>query len=307
MISGIWVPTVTFFKEKGGLDYENNQAHWERLIQAGIQGLVLAGSIGEFTAMSPNERMDLTALAHELVATRIPFMVNVGSTTAGDSIALANHAEGFGATAAMLPAPYFWPQTSDELYTFFATVLAETQIPFFLYNYPATTGQLLDMPLIEKLLNRFDSRILGIKDTMDSHAHHRELVLTIKRKFPHFAVLSGWDELLLPTLALGGNGVMSALANVVPQLLLEEYGAYKRGELGQTIRVHRTICHLSQMFDVGHPTPVLKEVRHLLGQGGRSISRSPLTPLSAQQIERLTLLLEETGLLHSTNLPHEIV
>jgi dihydrodipicolinate synthase/N-acetylneuraminate lyase len=177
--SGIIPPVSTIFTADGQFDKQGTAALVDDMIRAGVDGLFFLGSGGEFSQLNAEERKAIAQFAIDHVNRRVPVLIGTGGTNARETIELSQHAQQAGADGIVVINPYYWKVSEHNLIHYFQQVADSVTQPVILYNFPALTGQDLSPTLVKTLA---DSRrnIVGIKDTIDSVAHLRSMILTVK-------------------------------------------------------------------------------------------------------------------------------
>ena len=195
--TGAWCPSITPFDADGKLDLAALEKHFSRLSEAGTDGVLLMGSIGEFTALSMDERVSLIHAARTM--THLPLIANVSGTCMEDMTRLADAAYSEGYEAVMALPHYYFAQTPRQLEAYFDTLGGRFEGEWLIYNFPARTGCDVDAALIAKLAARFP-RFMGVKDTVDCASHTRAIVRAAAEVREDFSVLCGFDEYFIPNL-----------------------------------------------------------------------------------------------------------
>jgi 4-hydroxy-tetrahydrodipicolinate synthase len=295
---GIIPPVSTLFDDKGQFDQQGMGRLIDYLIHSGVNGLFFLGSGGEFSQMSIELRKEIAAFSIKHVAGRVPVLIGTGSVSTCEAIELSNHSKENGADAVVIINPFYLPVTEENLFNHFAKIAESVDIPILLYNFPGVTGQDLSPEFVLKLARKY-SNIVGIKETIDLAGHIREVILTVKAERPDFVVLSGYDDHLLNTLSLGGDGAISASVNFAPELQIGIYKAFQEGDYGKAIELHKRLAHLPAIYKLDAPfVNVVKEAIRLRGAVEiSSYSLSPATPLTNEKKERLRAILVDAGLL----------
>lgn len=246
--SGVWCPSVTPFTAQGQPDIDALGRHFERLNQSGIDALLLMGSIGEFASLTQQERLLLIREARQL--TPLPLVANISSCCVPDMLELAAAAWRSGFDAVMVLPPYYYGQTPQQLLSYFRALDTQIGGNWFAYNFPARTGCDLTPALISELAAELP-HFIGIKDTVDCLSHNRALIEETKKVRDDFAVLSGYDEYLLPNLLAGGAGVISGLNNIVPELFAAAMRAWRAQDLAELARIQQRIGRLMAIYTIG--------------------------------------------------------
>lgn len=294
---GVIPPMLTIFKEDGSFDWDGNKALIDYLINGGVHGIFILGSSGEFCHLDTEERKKFAEFVVKYVAGRVPVIVGTGSTNTKEVIELSKHAKDIGADGVVVVSPYYWGLSEKNLYQHFATVAEKVDIPIILYNFPDVTGQNLSPALVANLAKDFPN-IVGIKDTIDSIAHIRELILQVKTVRPDFSVLAGYDDHLFNTLAMGGDGAIPGTSNFAPQVSVNVYNNYVNGNLEESIKWHRKLLKLVRVYTFDKPAiGLLKQACRLCGVPIGTTVRQPASCVDESAIERLKSLLLENGLI----------
>ncbi|HBH14086.1 MAG TPA: dihydrodipicolinate synthase family protein, partial [Leclercia adecarboxylata] len=211
-------------------------------------------------------------------------------------IELSQHAQQVGADGIVVINPYYWKVSEANLIRYFEQVADSVTLPVILYNFPALTGQDLTPQLVKNLV---DSRrnIVGIKDTIDSVAHLRSMVLTVKAAHPDFVVLCGYDDHLFNTLLLGGDGAISASGNFAPQISVKLLQAFRDGDLARAAQYHQTLLQIPQMYQLDAPfVNVIKEAISLCVRPVSTHVLPPAGPLDEPRKAQLKALLQQLKL-----------
>jgi 4-hydroxy-tetrahydrodipicolinate synthase len=294
---GIIPPVSIIFNEQGELDKKGMATVIDFLIDSGVDGLFFLGSGGEFTQMSVEERKGVASFATSYVNGRVPVLIGTGSTNTREVITLSRHAEQEGADGVVIINPYYWPLSEENLFAHYSEIAASVHLPILLYNYPGLSGQDLSPDFVLKLVEAHDN-IVGIKETVESIAHIRDMILTVKGKFPEFAVFSGFDDHLFPTLSLGGDGAISASVNIAPELGIGVYKAFKENRFDQALALHKRMALMPTMYKLDSPfVSVVKEAMKLRGLAISTHVLAPARSLSPEKIEELKKILVQAELL----------
>ncbi len=294
--SGIIPPVSTLFTADGRLDEQGSAALIDHMIDAGVDGLFFLGSGGEFSQLNTAERKAIAEFAIAHVKGRVPVLIGTGGTNARETIELSQHAQQAGADGIVVINPYYWKVSEANLTRYFEQVADSVTLPVILYNFPALTGQDLTPQLVKTLV---DSRanIVGIKDTIDSVAHLRSMVLTVKAAHPHFVVLCGYDDHLFNTLLLGGDGAISASGNFAPQVSVNLLQAFRDGDLARAAQYHQTLLQIPQMYQLDTPfVNVIKEAISLCMRPVSTHVLPPAGPLDDARKAQLKTLLQQLKL-----------
>ncbi|WP_058914037.1 dihydrodipicolinate synthase family protein [Entomohabitans teleogrylli] len=294
--SGIIPPVSTLFTSDGQFDPQSTGVLIDDLINAGVDGLFFLGSGGEFSQLSVDERQAVAQFVTGHVNKRVPVLIGTGGTSARETIVLSQHAQACAADGIVVINPYYWKVSEQNLVHYYQQVADSVTLPVILYNFPALTGQDLT-PAIVKRLVESRKNIVGIKDTIDSIAHIRSMINTVKAEHPHFSVLCGFDDHLFNTLMMGGDGAISASVNFAPQLSVNLWRAFLEGDLSTAAKIHRKLVQVPQIYQLDTPfVNVIKEAMVLCGRKMSTWTMPPAGVLDDVRRQQLKALLKRLEL-----------
>lgn len=297
MLKGVITPVITIFDEEGNLDFNGNEEVINSLIKGGVNGLLFLGSIGEFFALTKEEKKSFIEFVIKTVNKRVPVLIGTGGTVVDEVIEMTNFAEREGADYAVVISPYYFKLNDESLYNYYSKVAKNTKLPLILYNFPDRTAVNINPELVLTLAKKFKN-IVGIKDTVDSISHTRQLIDTVKSEVKDFAVFSGFDEYLVPNLLSGGNGLIGGLTNIVPKEFAKLYKAYNDKDfktvesLQSLVNVLMNIYTVSDFF-----IPAIKTAKMLSGYNIKPVCKSPASRLSNRQVEEINEILIKAKLI----------
>jgi len=288
---GSIVAIVTPFKD-GKVDEKGFQKLLEFHIKEGTDGIVPCGTTGESATLSFEEHERVIELTIETVKGKIPVIAGTGSNSTKEAIMLTKHAKKAGADASLQVSPYYNRPTQKGLYEHFRAIAEEVDIPIILYNIPSRTGVNIEPETMAKLAKDCKN-IIGVKEASGSLEQMSRIKLLCP---PDFLLISGDDSLTLPILAIGGVGVISVVANIVPRDVKKMISFFEKGEIKKAQEMHYKLLPLIKvMFIETNPIPV-KTAMGLLGMCAPEL-RLPLSPMSPENLEKLKRALSEYGLM----------
>lgn len=295
-IRGVIPPMPTFFTEDGKVDRPAMRRHIDRMVDGGVHGLFFMGTGGEFSQMGFSQRKEMIQWVVEDAGGRLPVWIGTGSNSTLEVIELNQEAERQGADGVVIINPHFFPLYERQLWEHYSAAAQSTSLPVMLYNFPNMTGQELTTDFVVRLALAHDN-VVAIKHTVGQIAPIRELLHKLKPLRPEFAVMSGFDEYMLDTLILGGDGVIPASANFAPELIVGLYDAVENGDW-PAIKAHQQrIARLAPMFALDMPfVNVVKEAIRLTGYDLPRHVLAPALPLPEDKIEALRDILRQAGL-----------
>jgi 4-hydroxy-tetrahydrodipicolinate synthase len=285
---------VTPFDERGEMDLAATEAVIERFIEAGVNGISPLGSTGEASHLTADERRRFAEEVTRIVAGRVPVVVGVGFSGTRETVELARHAQEAGADAVLVVSPFYWKVGEEGLFRHFATVAEAVDIPVVVYNLPMLTGIDLSPSLVARIAAECPN-VVGLKDTVTEYFHTVAVLREIKPSRPDFSVLSGWEDLILPSLLAGADGSICAFANVAPELFVNLVEAAKSGDLTRAAELHRQVLTLVTLG--AYSDPAMGAIKLAMRKLGVPISPTVRGPaLPATDEEGVEAVLEEVGL-----------
>jgi len=278
---------ITPFDQSGALDTREAARIARWLVDRGNDGLVLAGSTGEGQTLSREERAALVSAVKEAVADRACVIANAGSNNTRDSVASVQEAQRAGADAILAVVPYYNKPTQTGMAAHFGAIAQATPLPVMIYNIPGrTSANLLPDTLLE-----LAGRHANIAAVKESSGDLMQIGTILARRKPGFTVLSGDDHLFLPTLAIGGDGVVGVASHLCSPQYRAMFDAFRRGNTAEAARIHLSLLPLMQaLFATTSPIPVKWAMRQLGFRTGEC--RLPLDALPEALAQRLAPLLE---------------
>lgn len=289
MFEGSIVALVTPFKD-GRIDEAKLKALVEFHIKNGTSGIVPCGTTGESATLSTEEHERVIEVVISASAKRIPVIAGTGSNSTAEAIELTKHAQKAGADAALLLSPYYNKPTQRGLYLHYKAVAESVKIPVIPYNIQSRTAVNIEPETFAKLSGI--KNITGVKES----SGNLEQMSRIKAICGEgFDLISGDDALTLPILAIGGTGVISVVANIVPRDVADMVSAFKKGDIKRSREIHYKLLPLIRaMFIETNPIPV-KTAMGLLGMIEPSV-RLPLCSMSEENTAKLSAALRDYGL-----------
>ena len=286
---GSIVALVTPFADNGAVDFDAIKALVEWHIASGTDGILPCGTTGESPTLSHDEHDRVVEEVVKAVDGRVPVLAGAGSNSTSEALRLVKHAHECGANGALVITPYYNKPTQDGLVAHFETVAASTSLPIIIYNVPGRTG--VDIaPTTVARLAQVDN-ITGIKEANPLVDHASEILMRCT-----IDLLSGNDSLTLPLMAIGGCGVISVVANIVPDRMSALTKAVFKGDLPKAEQLHRELCPLCRAaFLETNPMPV-KAALAAMGRIKENL-RLPLVRMSALPRAELMDVLRDMGVL----------
>jgi len=252
MFKGSMVALVTPFK-KGKVDEKALEKLVEFHVKDGTTALVPCGTTGESATLSYDEHDRVIELTVHFARSRIPVIAGTGSNSTEEAIMLTRHAKKAGADASLQVSPYYNRPTQKGLYLHFKAIAEAVDIPIILYNIASRTGVNIEPETFAKLAQDAKN-IIGVKEASGS----LEQMARIKALCPKdFLLISGDDALTLPVMSIGGVGIISVVANIIPRDVAEMCAAFEKGNMKKAKELHYKMLGLVKaMFVETNPIPV---------------------------------------------------
>jgi 4-hydroxy-tetrahydrodipicolinate synthase len=260
-------------------------------IKNGTSALVPCGTTGESATLSYAEHDRVIELTIEFAKGRIPVIAGTGSNSTDEAIALTKHAKHAGAAASLQVSPYYNRPTQKGLYLHFKAIAEAVDIPIILYNIASRTGVNIEPETFAKLAGI--KNIIGVKEASGS----LEQMARIRNLCPkEFLLISGDDALTLPVMAIGGVGIISVVANIIPRDVAEMCAAFEKGDVAKAQALHYKMLPLVKaMFVETNPIPV-KTAMGLKKMCDPEM-RLPLCEMLPENKERLVKAMKEYKLI----------
>lgn len=289
LFKGSGVAIVTPFKD-GSIDYEKLGELIEWHIEEKTDAIIICGTTGESATMTDDERKNAISFTVEKVNKRIPVIAGTGTNNTALSIQLSQYAEKAGADGLLAVTPYYNKTTQKGLIEHYTAIADSVNIPIIIYNVPGRTGLNILPKTLAKLSKH--SNIRGVKEASGNIAQVAEIARLCT---DDFWIYSGNDDMVVPILSLGGIGVISVVANILPRDTHDMVEYYLNGEVEKAKDLQLKLKPLiDALFIETNPIPV-KEAMNILGMDVGEL-RLPLTTMVESNREILIKEMEAYGL-----------
>ena len=276
---------------RAGVDYETFGRLIDWQIAEGIDALVIAGTTGEGSTLTDEEHRQVLRFAAEKIAGRGPMIAGTGSNDTDYAVDLKKYAVKIGADAVLVVTPYYNKATQKGLIRMYETIADASEKPLILYNVPSRTGVNIEPATYLALAEH--PMITGVKE---ANGNLSKIVETFALAGDRLDIYSGNDDQVLPILAMGGEGVISVLSNVMPRETSEMCRAFFRGDLrGAMAKQKEYLPLINALFSEVNPIPV-KAAMAKLGWGENYL-RLPLTPMEEEHEKVLFEKMAKLGLI----------
>ncbi|MEF3110777.1 dihydrodipicolinate synthase family protein [Raoultella sp. WB_B2P2-3] len=298
LFHGVIPPVPTLFNAQGEFDESAQAILIEHLLASPVDGLFFLGSAGEFGHMSDTQRRHVAEFCLTQVGGRKPVLIGIACCGTQQTIEVGLHARQAGADGVVVVNPWYSPLSESNLVRHFMTIANALPLPIILYNFPALTGQSIP-PSVIKDLALSCPNIVGLKDTVDTLLHIRETLHAVKPLRPDFAVFAGYDEYLLGTLILGGDGAIPASANFAPQLACGILRAWHRHDLSEAVALQQSLSWIPPLYAID--VPFYNAVKYALRLTGVDIpvyALPPASPLTNEMQEEIKQILQRAHVIN---------
>lgn len=284
LFTGVCTALVTPFMD-GKVNYPMTEMLLRRQKDAGVKAVVISGTTGEAPTLTDEEKLELFRRCKEYVGTEMLIIAGTGSNSTEHAVWLSKEAENIGVDGLLVVSPYYNKATPQGLIAHYLSIAHAVRLPVIIYNVPSRTG--VDIPVpVYKTLSRIPN-IAGVKEASPSIAK----IAKIRSECgPELPIWSGNDDMIAPIMALGGQGVISVLSNVLPEETRYLTEAALDGDFDTAAAIQCDLLELIELlFCEVNPIPV-KEAMKLIGYdcGG---CRLPLTQMTPENKKKLTALL----------------
>ena len=257
LFTGVCTALITPFKN-GEIDYPSLKRLIEFQIEQGVDALLVNGTTGESATLSECEKRELISFAVREVDGRVPLIAGTGSNSTQKTIHLSQFACDVGADAILVVTPYYNKASNEGLIEHYETIANEVNIPMIIYNVPSRTGVNIPISVYDKLANH--QNIVAVKEANPSISDFAKLS---QKCSDRFALYSGNDDLILPTLALGGDGVISVLSNILPKETTEICKLWFASKIKEATALQLKLLPLiNAIFSEINPIPIKTLMSH---------------------------------------------
>ncbi len=274
--TGAGVALVTPFKADGSVDFDALGQIVENQISGGMDYMVMLGTTSETPTLNYLEKREITAFVRERNGGRLPLMMGLGGYDTLDTVKKLETADLTGIDGILAITPYYNRPNQEGLFRHFREMSLHSRVPLILYNVPSRTGTNMEAETVIRLAECCDN-IIAVKE---ASGNITQISRIIKHAPAHFKVISGDDIYALPTISVGGKGVISVIANAYPKKLSDLVHFALKGQLAEATRQHLELAELLKLqFDDGNPAGI----KFILSELGiiRNILRLPLVAANA--------------------------
>lgn len=284
---GVYPAVLTPFNNDESIDLEMLRINLEAQLQAGVDGIILGGSLGEASTLEAGEKNDLLAFTKDLIRNRVPVIMNIAEQSTRQAVRAAAEAEGAGADGLMLLPPMRYKADERETLEYFKDVAANTSLPIMIYNNPVDYKIMVTLEMFDDLAD-----IPTIQAVKESSRDITNVTRMFNRFGDRFKILCGVDPLAMESLCMGADGWVAGLVDAFPRETVAIYRLVKAGYYGEALKIYRWFLPVLEL-DI-HP----KLVQYIkLAAAATDIStehvRAPRLPVTGKEREKVMAVIDE--------------
>ncbi|MFC6904968.1 dihydrodipicolinate synthase family protein [Halalkalicoccus tibetensis] len=288
-LQGVIPPTITVFDDDEEVDYEATAAHARYVVDGGAHGVFPLGTNGEFPLLTGEERKGVVEAVTEEID-EVPVIAGVGAPSTYETVAAAAHAESAGADGLVVVTPYYYPLDGDAALNHYRRVAEAVDLPIYIYHIPSKTGNALSLDTLAELAGI--ENLAGVKDSSKDVPWLAQAI----DAHPELTFLAGSDSLLFPGLEIGCSGMVSAVANVYPELVADLYESYEEGDEERARELQSDVYDVRDAIKYGSYMAGVKSALPHVGFDAGPL-RSPLQLMDEESEEAMVEDLESLDLL----------
>ncbi len=289
ILHGVFPPAVIPFKNQE--IYEDGFLRYlDFLMKSGVHGIFLLGTNGEAPLLTLEEKKRIMELTSEFVGNKITVIAGCGAPGIIETLELAKFAERIGFPAIHVVTPYYYPLTQDGIAKYYEKIVAAVELPIVVYHIPSRTGNWIAVDMLTKMVR--SERIIGLKDSSGDVNWFYKAINSVRSVREDFSFLAGSDTLIYTLLTLGATGIVSAVSDAFPELVVELYNRFTEGNFKRAMELQLKITRIREIIS---RMPYIAGVKAALNLRGLDVGepRLPLIPATSEEMERMKLELRE--------------
>lgn len=284
---GIYPAVLTPFTNEDTIDFKTFAVNINAQMDAGIDGVILAGSLGEGSTLSSNEKKELLTCTKDIVQNKIPVIVGVAEQSTRDAVQLANNAEKNGADGLMLLVPMRYNADTRETITYFRTIATNTSLPIMIYNNPVDYKIMVTLDMFEDL-----ATVSNIQAVKESTRDVSNVTRMINRFGERYKILCGVDTLAMESLCMGADGWVAGLVDAFPRETVAIYRLIKAGYYQEALKIYRWFLPLLELDIQPKLVQYIKLAASLTGIGTENL-RAPRLQIEGKEREHVLAVVNE--------------
>ena len=284
LFTGSGVALITPFDENGEVNYSKLKEILEFHILNNTDAIIITGTTGEGSTLTDEEKISVIEFTVKTINNRIPVIAGTGSNDTKHAVDFSKKAEKIGADGLLVVTPYYNKGNENGIYEHYKAIAEAVKIPIILYNVPSRTGVNLSIPLLKKLAQI--ENITALKEASGNISY----VAEVARVVPKLDIYSGNDDMVVPVLSLGGKGVISVSANIIPDISHEISVSFLNGNINKARELQLKYNDLvNALFLETNPVPIKVAMNFLGYEVGKC--RLPLGEMEEINRKKLTDIL----------------
>jgi 4-hydroxy-tetrahydrodipicolinate synthase len=289
-LSGVVPPVATPLLDGDRVDEQNLRRVDRYLVDAGVNAIFANGSMGGFAFLTDEEQLRSIGITVSEVAGAVPVLGGVGETSTSRAVRMARQVARLGVDYISVLPPFYFLAKQEHLIAFFCEIAAAVDTPMVLYDNPVLTKNPIQPETVAELRRRIP-HLMGIKVSNPDFTH-LHTVLSLMKDDPDFAVLTGSEFLIVVALGMGCSGFVGGLHTLCPQIAVELYDAFRRGDIARAEQCQRELTATWQIFRRGSIWGAFDEALRYLGLAERGTGRPYITELGAEDREAVHQILD---------------
>ncbi len=284
---GVYPALLTPFTENGAIDYGMFKKNFLAQVDAGVSGVIIAGTLGEASTLSAQEKFDLLTFTKQHIPDQIPIVLNIAEQATSEAMEIARHAEVLGADALMLLPPMRYKASDREVVHYFKAIASATRLPIMIYNNPVDYATHVTVDMFAELAD-----CPNIQAVKESTRDLTNVTRMINRFGDRFKVLGGVDTIALEAQLMGATGSVAGLVDAFPRETVAIYRLAKAGRLNEALAIYRWFMPLLEL-DI-HPRLVqyIKLAASAEGLSNEYV-RAPRLPLEGEERIRIQKIIDD--------------
>ena len=259
LFTGSGVALITPFDENGEVNYSRLREILEFHVINHTDAIIVTGTTGEGSTLSDEEKISVIEFTVDIINSRIPVIAGTGSNDTRHAVEFSKRVEKLGVDGLLVVTPYYNKGNENGIYEHYKTIAEGVKIPVILYNVPSRTGVNLSIPLLKRLAQI--ENITALKEASGNISY----VAEVAREVPELDIYSGNDDMVVPVLSLGGKGVISVSANIIPDISHDMTVSFLKGDVKKARELQLKYNDLvNALFLETNPAPI-KEAMNFLG------------------------------------------
>jgi dihydrodipicolinate synthase/N-acetylneuraminate lyase len=285
--TGVFPAVTTKFTDNDELDFDAFDINIAAQLEAGAEGIILGGSLGEASVLSDDEKFELLSHTIAYVEGKVPVLLNIAESTTKKAIAAAQRAYDLGASGLMLLPPMRYYADIEETMTFFKAIAESTPLPIMIYNNPVDYKIEVTLDMFEEL-----AKYPNIQAVKESTRDISNITRMINRFGNRFAIFTGVDPLAMESLVMGADGWVAGLVDAFPKETVAIYRLVKENRIAEALKIYRWFLPVLELDIHAKLVQYIKLAEVATGIGTENV-RAPRLPLKGEERERVLKIIND--------------